>query len=338
MSAGRPQGDSQATAPALVPAFHRGRPGLPGNRGRRRLPARLLRRLAGPVLATLPFLWSAYAVAWGPAAHRAVAAAAEARLCPPARRAIAGLLGQETLAEASTWPDRIRETPRWRHTRDWHYADVEDDEPISAAWRGDRGRLLIAIQAQLGTLRDPAATTSERAVALRFLAHLLPDLHQPLHVGRPGDAGGNRVTVRLGDRQMTLHKLWDSGLVGLSGLAWQDLAGVLEALISTAELATEGELSDWAEESRALRPFVYSFDERRRVPVISRAYQVTGQHIAMLRLAQSARRLETALEDIWCPDTVSQVIPQVSAVIYGYIGFLEDARRRERRSGVSGAG
>ncbi len=242
------------------------------------------------------------AVAWGPPAHRAVAAATEARLCPPARRAVSALLGEESLAEASTWPDRVREQPGWGHTREWHYADLDDHEPIEAAWRGDRGRLFLALDAQIRTLANATAPREDRVNALRFVAHLLPDLHQPLHVGRPEDAGGNRVTVRLGNREMTLHKLWDSGLLAGTGLAWQDMAGVLEALSAAADPDPEGGIEAWAEESRALRPWVYDFDPRRRVPVISRAYQVTGRHLAMLRLAQAARRLEGVLESVWCPD------------------------------------
>jgi hypothetical protein len=54
---------------------------------------------------------------------------------------------------------------------------------------------------------------------LKFLAHFVADLHQPLHAGRPGDLGGNRIQVTwFGQAQddgkpINLHQVWD-GLVG----------------------------------------------------------------------------------------------------------------------------
>jgi len=52
-----------------------------------------------------------------------------------------------------------------------------------------------------------------RAEALRFLAHFVADLHQPLHcTERNGDKGGNLVKVTfLSEPEVTnLHRVWDS--------------------------------------------------------------------------------------------------------------------------------
>jgi len=242
------------------------------------------------------------ALGWGPAAHRAAADLAERRLCESAREEIRSLLGEESLAKASVWPDTIRADPRWKHTADWHYADIGDDEPIGRLRHGDHGRLLPAIDDQLAILFDPGADRTARREALRFVAHLLVDLHQPLHIGRPSDRGGNTVEVRLGEKQISLHQAWDSGLLGLTGLGSRDLSRVLEPLATLAAPTLEGGPEAWAEESRALRPWIYDFDPRPRVPRLSRRYQVTGTQLALFRLAQAAARLEGMLAREWCPE------------------------------------
>jgi hypothetical protein len=43
-----------------------------------------------------------------------------------------------------------------------------------------------------------------------FLVRLIPDLHQPLHVGDNDDRGGNSLHVLFGSRGTDLHHLWDS--------------------------------------------------------------------------------------------------------------------------------
>jgi hypothetical protein len=241
------------------------------------------------------------AVAWGPKGHLAATALTESRLCPAARREVERLVGPQTLAEASLWPDTIRDDPAWRHTKDWHYADVRDDEPAEALWAGDRGRLLIVLDEQLSMLADASAADEARATALRFVAHLLLDLHQPLHVGRHEDRGGNDIRVRLGDRETNLHRVWDSGLLARTGLKAKHLSASMAALVEAGISAGAGSLEAWAEESRALRPWVYDFDARPRIPSLSRRYEVTATQLALTRLTQAAVRLESVLEDLWCP-------------------------------------
>lgn len=241
------------------------------------------------------------ATAWGPKGHLAATALAESRLCPAARREVESLVGPQTLAEASLWPDTIRDDPAWRHTKDWHYADARDDEPAEALWVGDRGRLLIVLDEQMAVLADASAGAEARGTALRFVAHLLIDLHQPLHVGRHEDRGGNDITVRFGDRETNLHRVWDSGLLARTGMNWKQLSASMAALLEAGVSAGGGSPESWAEESRALRPWVYDFDPRPRTPRLSRRYEVTARQLALTRLTQASVRLETTLESLWCP-------------------------------------
>src|SRR3546814_15564981 len=64
----------------------------------------------------------------------------------------------------------------------------------------------------MATLRDRHAARIDRLKALVFLIHFVGDLHQPLHAGEKGDAGGNKVNAAYGiyaPPRINLHSVWD---------------------------------------------------------------------------------------------------------------------------------
>lgn len=252
------------------------------------------------------WLWMAvpgFALAWGPEGHRVAAAITGDRLCVQAQEEIGRILDGQPLADASLWPDRIRGEARWAHTRDWHYINIDDDAAFDDLVQGElgHGQLLRAIRSNLALLGDGDLPRSRRREALSFVLHLAVDLHQPLHVGRGEDRGGNRIDVIFGEREVNLHQLWDGVLLRSTGLDARDYRRSLAPLVALgAEDWTRGSLEDWAEESRRLRPWVYDFDARRRVPRISKRYAETGRQLSALRLAQAGVRTAWLLNGLWC--------------------------------------
>ena len=89
----------------------------------------------------LPF-FSSTCFSWGPTGHRAVGLIAEKHLTAKAKKNIAKILGQQSLAEISTWMDEIRSDSTYNHTSDWHWVTIEtgktydrqapSDEPLPA--------------------------------------------------------------------------------------------------------------------------------------------------------------------------------------------------------------
>ncbi|MDG3002228.1 S1/P1 nuclease [Paludisphaera mucosa] len=189
--------------------------------------------------------------AWGPIGHRVVGRFAEARLSPKAKAAVAALLEPgETLADASTWADRNRDQlPR---TKSWHYVDVPLDEPrYDPRFSGDdpaKGCLVDKIHENLATLKDPARSVEDRRFALRFVLHLIEDLHMPLHVGDNSDKGGNTTQVQFFDRGSNMHRVWDSGIIEQGG-GNEDSWLAKMATEGDAETAAGGTVEDWATES-----------------------------------------------------------------------------------------
>jgi hypothetical protein len=90
-----------------------------------------------------------------------------------------------------------------------------------------------------------------RRVALRFVIHLVGDLHQPLHVGDNGDRGGNDTRVRFFTRGSNMHRVWDSGIIDRAGRgepAWLADLAAMDTPESRAK-ALSGSVEDWATES-----------------------------------------------------------------------------------------
>jgi hypothetical protein len=199
------------------------------------------------------------AFAWGKTGHRVVASIADPGLSAEARAHVRLILGTESLDEASTWPDDMRSDPAlfWQKTSTpWHYVTVAGTHYESAPPEGDA---VTALRRFRAILLDPAAPRAERELALRFVIHIVGDLHQPLHVGKPGDRGGNDVKVTFAGRPTNLHSLWDSALVDDSQLSFSEFAERLQRR-TTPEQVIEWSASDpmvWIRESAEIRPTIY---------------------------------------------------------------------------------
>lgn len=194
--------------------------------------------------------------AWGPFGHRLVGEIASGRLNSEARLAVDRLLESESLAQAGTWADRIRPEPRWKCADPFHHTTVPQDE---ADWPSpEAADLLGAIVYFQERLADSGAPRTERATALRFLVHLIADIHQPLHAGYACDQGGNRVRVEWQGRASNLHSVWDSGVIRSFGRNRSELFSMLTRLApdELRRLEDSGP-REWALESHALLDEVY---------------------------------------------------------------------------------
>lgn len=245
------------------------------------------------LLAALGMAACGGASAYGPAGHRIAGLAAEPRLCAKARAAIDALAPGQGLDEIGLWADRIREDPRWQASSPWHYMNIADGAPLASYRHPPEGDVLWAIDHFRAVLSDRARPRAERLTALRFLVHFIVDVHQPLHVGRAEDRGGNTITVRFGGEAMSLHRFWDTEAIGPGR---QSAAAYAAALPRRA--AGSLDPRRWAGESLALRGEVYELDRRRGT--LSDAYVRRARKITAHRLAAAAARLAATLNGIWC--------------------------------------
>jgi hypothetical protein len=247
------------------------------------------------------------AASWGKVGHRAASLLAERRLNPLAAAAVRRLLEPgETLADASLWADE--------HRRDvagsspWHYVDVPLTETQYASrFCPEAGCVVSKIGVMASTLASENAPESERQQALRFVVHLVEDVHQPLHVGGRGDRGGNDLQVRFLDRGTNLHRLWDDGLLELHSNEEAVWVRELEEL-ATPEQSRRwcaGTVDDYATESlrAARRGYLLPGSELLIQPgaELGRAYFERELPVVRRRLAQAGVRLSCILNALFKP-------------------------------------
>ena len=161
-----------------------------------------------------PTLWASNAVIrWGALGHRIVAEIAMARISPAVADETRRLLGGQTIADVATWADDVRRDQP--STAPWHFVDIEitDSAYVPARDCKDNNCIVAALETQIAILSDHSRSDADRATALKWVVHLVGDIHQPLHAGERGDRGGNDVKITFNGKRTNLHALWDSGLL-----------------------------------------------------------------------------------------------------------------------------
>lgn len=218
-------------------------------------------RLFGMVTAALMLL-SGAVNAYGPTGHRTIAELASRHLTPEAAAAVKELLGNEFMAEAATWPDEMRSNPDeyWRRTsQPYHYINLPDGVSYEESDKNPAGDAYTALHAFTKTLKDTTAPREERQKALRFIIHIIGDLHMPLHAGRREDWGGNRIEVVWFGRMTNLHMVWDEDFINQYNLSFTEWTRFLDAKISSEQIANWQESTplEWVSELVALRGDIY---------------------------------------------------------------------------------
>lgn len=201
-------------------------------------------------------------VVWGPTGHRAVGEVAAAHLSGSAKRAIKKLLKGKSLASVSTFADEIKSDRQYSAYSPWHYVNMALDKKYGEDPVSEYGDLVKGIQKCIATLKDKNATDADKAFYLKMLVHFIGDLHQPLHIGRAEDRGGNDIQVQWFGQGSNLHRVWDSDMINNFGMSFTELSNNLPPLSRKEEKALQqGTLMDWVHESQELAKKVYASAE-----------------------------------------------------------------------------
>jgi len=239
------------------------------------------------------------AFAYGPSGHLIVGRAAEPLLCGAAVRAVRGMTGNEPVAALGLWADRVRGDNEWGHSSPWHYINIPDGGNPRHPPESPEGDVLRSIEQFLSVLRAPNVAMEERRNALRFLVHFIADIHQPLHVGRAEDRGGNSIDVFFNGKQTNLHAFWDSDAIQLSGWSVRTYAArIAEQVRRTARLDKGSNVRDWTAHVFGLREQVYAFDQR--TGLLDAAYLNRAVSISQRQLVLAAARLANTLNQVFC--------------------------------------
>lgn len=241
-------------------------------------------------------LMSGSILAWGPTGHRVIGEVAENHLSKKARKEVMALLGTESLAEVSTWMDEIRSDDRYDYTHSWHYCTIPDGATYETR-NNDEGQLVERINAMIATLKSADSTRETKVVALKFLVHLVGDLHQPLHVGNGEDRGGNSVKVNFFYENSNLHRVWDSDMINHKLYSYTELASIIDHTSeSQVSVWISGSAAQWAEENLQYREQIYDTGDPERMGY---EYVYKNWDLVEQQLLKAGIRLAGILNDIY---------------------------------------
>lgn len=256
-----------------------------------------------------------HAWAWGDRGHEIVGHIAQAELSPTARAALVKLFGTGVnLGVEATFPDKMRSNRTYDRFKPWHYADQPDltlekvlganfpkpeslkpaereaipfieglikDVPYLIADHAPKGDALQALFFLEGILKSPRSTKEQKMFAVRYIAHIVGDIHMPLHIGSGLDTGGNSCFVKWKGQEekvfhnadgdvkvpMNLHIVWDDQipderLCGSQSCSSEQYADILRAenkdmIKNKKRTWVRGTSLDWAKESGDFRESIY---------------------------------------------------------------------------------
>jgi len=250
---------------------------------------------------------SSHVQAWGQTGHRIIGQIALNHLTPVAKERVLALLSGDRLPEVTTWADEQRSNPAefWQKTSSkWHYINAEKSKLQSLhkhpmPFTDEPSDIYTAILKNISVLQNPKASSADKEFHLRFLTHLIGDLHMPLHVGRAEDRGGNSIKVKFFFQPTNLHRLWDSGLIEKQNLSYTEFAEFIDTdkpeevseMISTP-------IHDWIYESYEYTQRIYEIgngDYRYN-------YQYEYMPLVKQRLLEGGVRLAGVLNKIFDPE------------------------------------
>lgn len=196
---------------------------------------------------------------WGLRGHRIVAHIAQNHLNTEALKQITIILDHEPLSRIANEVDGYRAYAHWKCASPLHYASVEDKETYLDSEISSKGDIVQALVYFEGQLRDKTTPAREKMNALKWLVHLIGDIHQPLHVGRSCDRGGNSVETDWLESKTNLHKVWDSQFINYEELSYSEYAQYLDhAESKILDSWTKSTYLDWVKEAQDLRTQVYT--------------------------------------------------------------------------------
>ncbi len=242
------------------------------------------------------FLATQKAWAWGIEGHAVVADIAERFLTRETSAQLHTLLGVEghrSLRDIASWADEIRgsdpELPM-------HSVRI----PLSGT-RYDKERhcrkdkcVVSAIERYRSVLRDVCAPEKDRLAALKFVVHLVGDVHQPLHAS----ANTGKMAVLFAGEVYSLHKFWDT--IAIRQIRQPPERIAVSLINGRLAMPSEGTVEEWAIESRNIArdeifPVLPSMADDAPVFVLPETYLETSLRVVRVRLFHAGVRLAHVL-------------------------------------------
>lgn len=240
---------------------------------------------------------------WSQKGHDVVAHIAERHLTPKTAAAVDSLLKGQTMVYWANWLDNASHTPEYEYSRTWHYKNIDPQETFENANVNPKGDILKALSGQAAVLTNSATSNEpDASLALKMVIHLMGDLHQPMHMGRYSDRGGNNHQTNFFDKKTNLHSIWDSFLVE-SGHKWSYTEWADQIDRTSDELLSyliAGDYADWGKESYEIAKEIYAGTPEEST--VTYDYIAKWTPVIEQQLLKGGIRLAHILNGIFDPD------------------------------------
>ena len=202
------------------------------------------------------------AQAWGTIGHRVIAEIAERNLTKKAKRNIYKVTENQKLAYFANWPDFVKSDSRFKDNDSWHYINLEanlsEEECREALENSSEKNLYKRVLILIDELEKDNLSDEKEREYLYYLIHMIGDAHQPMHMGRPQDLGGNKISVKWFGQPTNIHAVWDSKLVDFEKYSYTEYAEVLN--VSSKHFKKniqKGDFADWCYDTHVLCNEIY---------------------------------------------------------------------------------
>lgn len=186
---------------------------------------------------------------WGRQGHSTIAKIAENNLKPSAKKKIEKYLGGHSIVFYSAWMDDYRDTKEYGFTTTWHTAPVNEDLKYEDSLLDPKkGNAIFGLEQAIETLKNyrnlPDSTV---AVNLKYVIHLVGDMHCPSHVKYRTHNMNYKVYMPKSQTPVGVHAFWDSYSIAYSRFysfsEWAEELDIFDK--ATVKTITAGTPRDW---------------------------------------------------------------------------------------------
>lgn len=278
--------------------------------------------------AAVSFLRTTQVTAWGDLGHETIAWIASSYVSPTTQSMVQSILGStaaDYMANVSTWADSYRYTTAGAWSAPLHFIDAHDSPPSSCSVNFDRdcgtqGCSVSAITNYTSILLDESSSTEAAYEAMKFIIHVVGDIHQPLH-DEALDVGGNDIDVTYDGLRTNLHHIWDTKIVEQLADGWSaeefadDLTSAIDAGDYNWEVSswlngmslndTQGSAMGWAMEANSYvcRDVLSAGVTAVETGDLSGSYYQAHYEVARVQIARAGYRLGAWLNLIMTGET-----------------------------------
>lgn len=238
------------------------------------------------------------AAGWGRTGHDAIAYIAECNLTKKAKKNIEKYLNHSIVYYAS-WMDDYRATAEYKHTTVWHMASVDDALFYTEAVRSPKGDVVCELENAIKILENyKNQDDSTVAVNLKYVIHMVGDMHCPSHVSYPGINASYKI--KLNNKELKYHSVWDTFIIETNHkwyyTEWQQQLDRCSKKEKQALAA--GEPRDWFHETAVRCKVIYDWAPAGSV-LTGRDFLNMAEPLAEEQILKAGYRLAKVLNELF---------------------------------------